>query len=206
MCAVIGIVSLIQIIFVLTPFALFVCSFISKEEIVAKDRVFFRKWGSLYDEFKLNKGFFSSQYYSVYFLRRLGYMLSQVYLCSRPYLQGIFNIIGSLVQTSYLLYYLPFKNTGILLSTICGEISTTFTMILSFTFLFDFSIAVQDLIEKAAMYTVMFGMAAQFIISLYLFAQAMYYVWQKAQKMRAKSFLENSAMRKTIHNTEDNSS
>ena len=70
-------------------------------------------------------------------------------------------------------------------------------MILTFAFLFDISTDTQNLLEKAVMYTIMTGMAAQFIISLYLFGKSMHYVWQKAQKIRAEAFLANSTVRKT---------
>ena len=77
-------------------------------------------------------------------------------------------------------------------------------MILTFAFLFDISTDTQNLLEKAVMYTIMTGMAAQFIISLYLFGKSMHYVWQKAQKIRAKSFLGNSVTIKTNVDTKTN--
>ena len=124
-------------------------------------------------------------------------MLSQVYLCNSPFLQGSLNIVGSLIQTSFIFYYLPFKDNGILLSNIFGELSITLTMILSFTFLFDISIDAQNLLEKAVMYIIIGGMAVQFLICLYLFGKSMHYAWQKAQKIRAEAFLGNLNIRKT---------
>ena len=124
-------------------------------------------------------------------------MLSQVYLCNSPFLQGSLNIFGCLMQFSFLVYYLPFNDNWILLSNICGELSITLTMILSFTFLFDISVDAQNLLEKAVMFIIIAGMAVQFLICLYLFGKSMHYVWQKAQKIRAEAFLANSTVRKT---------
>ena len=63
--------------------------------------------------------------------------------------------------------------------------------------MFDISINAQNLLEKAIMYTIMAGMAVQFIVSLYYFGKSIHYVWQKVQNIRAKSFLENSVAIKT---------
>ena len=101
------------------------------------------------------------------------------------------------MQFSFLVYYLPFNDNWILISNICGELSITLTMILSFTFLFDISVDAQNLLEKAVMFIIIAGMAVQFLICLYLFGKSMHYVWQKAQKIRAEAFLANSTVRKT---------
>ena len=163
-----------------------------------------KKWGSLYGEFKINKGFISSQYYSLYFLRRFAYLLSQVYLCNTPHLQEIFNIVGSIIMTSYVIYYRPFKDNWILLSNICGELSIILTIIFSYVFLFDVSINAQNFLEVAIMFTILAGMASQFLVSLFLFGKSMHIVWKKAQKLRAETFLGNSTVRKTSNTSETN--
>ena len=107
-------------------------------------------------------------------------------------------------MTSYVIYYRPFKDNWILLSNICGELSIILTIIFSYVFLFDVSINAQNFLEVAIMFTILAGMASQFLVSLFLFGKSMHIVWKKAQKLRAETFLGNSTVRKTSNTSETN--
>ena len=145
-------------------------SYLSYEKIKdPTNQNFFRRFGSLFDEFKLDKGFLSTQYYFIYFLRRMAYVGSQVYLNSFPFVQNFFNLFFSVLQTFYLVYYKPFKEKHILISNFVGEICVLIAFSDGFLFILDFKRKDLEGAEYAFVYTVLIGMAMQFFISLYCF-------------------------------------
>ena len=172
----------------MTPPVLVVCSFINHAKISARDQDFLKKWGSLYGEFKINKGFWSSQYYLVYFLRRLAYMLTQVYLNHSLFLQGALNIAFSTVQTAYLLYYMPFKEKSILVSNVLGEVVTLQVVVLTFTFLFGLSQSASQQIEQVVVLSIIGAIGVQMLISVYSVIKSSFYLWKKINKTRALNF------------------
>jgi hypothetical protein len=173
---------------VLTPAIIIICSFISKERLVNRDPVFLKKFGSLYDEFKNNKGFWSSQFYFFYFVRRLAYTLSQVYLNDHLFVQGIINIGISIMQLVYLLVYTPFKESTILMTNIIGEAAATLVFIQTFFFLFQLSQKNSQILEMVVIFTVIGGMGAQFIVSIISLIKTIRSILTKFAKMRALAF------------------
>ena len=167
----------------------------SKSNIINKDGEFYKSWGSLYDEFKIDKGFFSSQFYTIHLLRRLGFLLSQVYLNDFLFFQGVLNTLGSFVQVIYLIYYKPFKETSVLISYLTGEIATTLTMILVYFYLFDLSSNSSETVELVTIYSIIGAIAIQFIISIYSVEKAIREIWKKIKKRRASLILKFSAQR-----------
>ena len=163
-------------------------TYISYSEIEDGDEVFKQKWGSLFVEFKNDNGFWSSQYYFIYFFRRLTYVLSQVYLNSTLYLQGGLNIFFSVLTLIFLITYRPFKETAIFYSNIVGEISTTLIMILTYSFLCELTDDTKKMLEKAVISTGICGISVQFIISIYVFGKSIYNIYKKVEKARAISF------------------
>lgn len=190
--AVVSIVIYKQIIIVLTPPCIIVCSFIGKLSILKHDKEYFGKWGSLFCEFKNNKGFWSTQYYFVFFLRRLGFLLTQVYLNANPYWQGSLNIFGSLVQTGFLLCYRPYKENSMLISTIIGEITSTLAISLSFSFMFITSQKITAIVEETTTFIIIIGMGSQVLISFYVMIKSFYLIWKKIEKIRALNFIEKA--------------
>lgn len=167
-----------------------VCSYISKTNIFNCDNDFYKKWGSLFCEFKNTRGFFSSQFYTVYFLRRLGFLLSQVYLNTHSYIQGILNIFGSFALTIFLIYFRPYKETSMLFSAIVGEVCTTLAMGLCFSFLFEPSVHASAIIEEVTIFIIIGGMICQIIASLYALVKSLLLIWKKIEKYRALKFLK----------------
>ena len=149
-----------------------------------------RKFGSLFAEFKNNKGFWSTQYYSVFFIRRISYLLSQVYLNSVPSIQISVNIGFSVLQLGYLFYYFPFKENYIMFSVVSGEISTTIFLCLSAFFVAGISENTSAIIEMLMVYTVIGGMGMQFLVSIYSMALSLKAMWKKVLKYRALAFLK----------------
>ena len=141
--------------------------YFSKEKVVSgSDEQFNVRWGTLFAEFKNNKGFLSTQFYFIFMMRRLLYGLSQVFLNSQPVIQNAMNIFGTFIILLYVFRYLNFKEKGVLFSEIIGEIAIMVTMVLSLIFLFDFSDKIKEVIEITIMVVVFVCILAQIAICI----------------------------------------
>lgn len=89
------------------------------------------RFGSLYYEFKMDKGYPSQLFYLVYILRRLQFILTQTLLFEYVYLQFTLNLIFSVLQFIYVIYFRPFKEKNIMISELIGELCVIFVIILS---------------------------------------------------------------------------
>ncbi|OMJ81592.1 hypothetical protein SteCoe_17901 [Stentor coeruleus] len=185
------------IIFAILPAVFFICSFINQEEILNKSQDLMKKWGSFYVEFKINKGFWSSQYYLIYFTRRLIYIICEIYLNQILYLQAGLQIFCSVFSLSFLFYYRPFKDLSILISAIISEICVLIVFMLTYFFLFDLSKSVYNLIENLIIGIVLASVFMQFLVCLFNAFKSFYKAWKKIELVRAKSFLKNAE--KTIN-------
>ena len=114
------------------------------------------KWGVLFEEFKNNKGFISTQFYFIFMIRRMLYGFSQVFLNSQAEAQNALNIFGTFITLLYLCRYLNHKEKGVLICEIVGEIAILVAMILSLIFLFKFSEDTKEITETIIM-VVVFG-------------------------------------------------
>jgi hypothetical protein len=164
---------------------------------------FFDKWGSFYDELKLDKGFWSSQFYFFYFTRRLGYLLFQVYLNNNLFLQGALNILLSLLTLVYLLKFMPFKEKVLMATTLLGEVCVNLVFGFSYAFVFGISEKIKAILELCIIFTVIFGIAGQFLIAFYLFFKGIIELWIKLEKARALQFADTA--KKTIPELIENS-
>ena len=140
-----------------------------KNIIDSENEVFFTRFGSLYTEFKNNKGFLSTQYYFIYFFRRVAYVLSQVYLNSHLLVQNTLNLILSVLQTAFLIYYKPFKEKHILFSNYIGESCVLIVFSIGYVFIFEEAQSFNDIAADIFIFSILAGMALQFLITLYCF-------------------------------------
>ena len=139
--------------------------YFNKQKVVSReDEQFNMKWGALFEEFKNNKGFLSTQFYLIFMARRMLYSLSQVFLNSQPVLQNSLNIFGTFLTLAYIFRYFNFKDKGVMICEIMGEISIMVTMVLSLIFLFDFSKDVKEIIEIVIMVVVFGCILAQILV------------------------------------------
>ena len=95
------IVSSMQMGSIITVPVLIFCSWVSGAKIHQEQ--YLKRWGSLFEEFKNDRGLLSYQFYAIFCLRRLVYALSQIYLNSDLLLQAGLNIVFSLMQLMHLL-------------------------------------------------------------------------------------------------------
>ncbi|OMJ95283.1 hypothetical protein SteCoe_1340 [Stentor coeruleus] len=182
---------ILAIISIITPPFVLVTSFINKNEIFnSTNTEFYKKYGTLYDEFKNNKGFISCLYYFIYFTRRLLYAIVQVFLNSWPFLQTILNIIISFTQLLFIVKYQPFKNWPIFVTNFVGELNTFLAFTLLVLFHFEFSDQYLDEIEGTIIFLIITAMGVHVIVDMYVFIIDMRDLWKKIEYKRAKAFLQ----------------
>ena len=151
-------------------------------------------------EFKNDKGFWSSQFYLVFFARRLAYVVSQVYFHSSVYLQGGLNIFFTLATLAFLLYFRPFKETSILVSNIIGETIILVSMVLSYCLIWNWGQGFEDDIEASVIFTVLGGLVLQMGVSIYQFGKCMKVLWYKYEKQKSLEFLKQVEVSTNMHN------
>ena len=93
------------------------------------------KFGSLYLEFKNDRGFASSLFYTVYLIRRTQFMFTLIFLDYCPAAQIGLNIGFSLAQFMYLTYFRPFKEKITLFSEFIGELCIILLFLISIGYL-----------------------------------------------------------------------
>lgn len=121
---------------VVSPFVIFFVSFCYKQKILyGEDEEISSKWGSLFEEFRNDKGFLSTQFYFVFMIRRMLYSFSQIFLNSQVEAQNALNIFGTILTLGYIFRYFNYKDKGVLICEIIGEIGILLTMIISLAFL-----------------------------------------------------------------------
>ena len=155
-------------------------------------KVYRKKYGSLFNEFKNNKGFLSTQYYSLFFTRRFAYLICQVYLNEYPYVQAAIHILFSLVNIGFLGYFKPFRQTSIFISNIAGEACIFIVFSVSVSFIGDTSDDVAMILENVIIYSVFMEMGAQFMVSIFELYNAVKMTWIKIQKIRSQRLIKKS--------------
>jgi hypothetical protein len=130
--------------------------------------------------------------------------LTQVYLNSFPFVQAGFNIGFSIVQTSYLLYYTPFKEKDILFSSIVGEICVLAVLCLTTFYLGNIGSELSYVLEIICICIVLGCMVIQFIVSVYSVIKAFRRVLRKVLKYRALVFVESYDRTTTNNVSADN--
>lgn len=142
-----------------------ICSFFATEKIKdSKNEEFHEKWGSLFDEFKNDKGYWSTQFYSVFMLRRLLYGLGQVYLNSQLYLLSSLNILGTFSVLVYGFRYFPYKEKKVNFCYLLGESGILVAMMLSLVFFTGASEKTKQIVEVVIMVFVFVCILLQILV------------------------------------------
>ena len=171
-----------------------ICGYISYPNIKnAGNSEFHSKWGSLFSEFKNDRGLLSTQFYTIFTMRRLAYIFSQVYLNAHLYIQSFINAITSLLQLIYILCFLPYKDSLIMISSILGEICTTIVIIISIIFISQPSLEMQASLSIVIVIFILISMVGQSFISFIIGIKGITKIWNKIQRWNAKSFLKNTS-------------
>ncbi|OMJ83983.1 hypothetical protein SteCoe_14968 [Stentor coeruleus] len=136
-------------------------------KIITGDEQFLNRWGSFYEEFKNNRKFWSTQFYTIFFIRRMMFALTQAFLNSNLELQASMNIAGSVFQLAYVIFYMPQKERKLFYSEIIGEVCTIEVMFVSTLFLSYTDDASRNVFETIIIVSVLATMVIQIGISIY---------------------------------------
>ena len=149
------------------PIIVLIFSYFAKQKITDLTQTeFHEKWGSLYGEFKNDKGFWSTQYYTFFMFRRLFYGIGQVFLNSQLYLLSALNILGTFTALLYIFKYFPYKEKGVLACNIIGEVGIMLAMGLSLVYFADVSKSIINKVEVCIMVLVFVCILLQAFICL----------------------------------------
>jgi hypothetical protein len=152
------------------------------DEVKAWNNLSFKKrWGCLYEEFKNDKGFFSTLYYSVFALRRVEFVISQVYLNDYIYVQSILNIITTVLHLGYIIVFNPFKEREVTFCAIFGEVCTAEVMIISMFFINNEGTDLAVKLETAIVISVIITILVQVLVSIFLIFKGLREKWKKCR-------------------------
>jgi hypothetical protein len=130
-----------------------------------------REFGSVFNEFKNDKGFLSCSFYLLFFLRRLLYVGILYLLQDFPLLQVILNVLHSLVALAFLLVFQPFQEKYLNYSNIYAELCISVTFGLSGVFLLDLSKSAKSYLMWSAIGVVYSMMLVNCIVTCILMAK-----------------------------------
>ncbi|CAG9312389.1 unnamed protein product [Blepharisma stoltei] len=147
-------------------------------------------WSSLYYEFKNNSGFLSTQYYALFFTRRLIFIGNQVFLNDFPQSQLTINAVSSLCIPLFLIFYKPFDDLVLQVTNLITEFGIFIIFLLLIPYFLVLGSTGTNILDNLIMYFVALLMAVQtsgpFINSL----KEVYYTARRAMK---KNFSSNPA-------------
>ena len=151
------------------------------------------RFGSLFYEFKNDKGFLSTQFYTLFFLRRLGYILAHFYLDRWPFVKASSFIAFTIIILAYLVVYRPQKEKSIFFSCIIGEIAILNGFIINIVLGIIESEEDYEILEAFFIFGIFICMIIQSLISFYSFFVSIAEIYRKFEKARAIKFVEAHA-------------
>jgi hypothetical protein len=136
-----------------------------------EEKQFRKEFGSIFDEFKNDKGFLSCSFYFLFLLRRFLYVGIQYSLEAFPLVQVILNVLHSLASFAYLKTFVPFKEKYLNISNIYAELCITVTFALSGVFLLNLSNSTRFILMWTTLGVVYSMMLVNFIVTVILTAR-----------------------------------
>ena len=173
--------------FFITPF--FTFALIFKSDL--NDEEFKAKYGSFFLEFKYTEGVKMSMFYPIFFLRRLAYVLAQIYLNKYPALQVTLNAFFTMVQLGYCLILRPYINKSLFLSEVCGELCTFIAIVSTSVFIEKRSWVDIGIVENVVIYSLLGTFALQISVCLYCFFISTCELFRKAYKDRTTQIIRS---------------
>mmetsp|Transcript_8052 Transcript_8052/g.15818 ORF Transcript_8052/g.15818 Transcript_8052/m.15818 type:complete len:1505 (-) Transcript_8052:34-4548(-) len=107
-------------------------------------------YGSLFEEFKNDRGLLSCSYYSLFALRRVLYMASLFFLSDFPGIQVILCLFHSSLSVLLVSVYSPFKSPLHNLSNLLNEVGTLLVFGLTGAYYFDLNSFASEIIKWAS--------------------------------------------------------
>jgi hypothetical protein len=143
-----------------------------------------KKWGSVFKEFKNDRGWKSSSFYVVYLIRRLLYVTLLFTLTAFPLVQVILSAALSALAALYLVTYRPFKEEIMNYCTLFSELCSVLTFFVCSFFLLDLNSTIRDTLKWVALLLVYLITSANFLAALYLAFRS---IIEKCKSLKAKS-------------------
>ena len=137
--------------------------------IVSNDEICYKKFGTLFQEFKSEKKLVNLIYYPILDMRRVIFTFSQINFNDYENVQKLLNLASSLIVVFYLALYRPFKENIINISNIVVE------SIMTFTFLIIYARGFLEILKEDEYFNMLFisvllaELGFQYIISIVLF-------------------------------------
>ncbi|CAG9335175.1 unnamed protein product [Blepharisma stoltei] len=166
--------SAVCILLILTPPAFFLFSYKNKNRIQSREKSFFASFSSLFYEFRTDRGLLGTQYYCVFFLRRLIYIINLVYLRDFPQTEVTINIVLSLMTIMHLWFFWPFEDSILQVSNFLTEILIFLIMSATSVYLFDLEQEIVSIVENAIIATVVTAIGIQSCASIAIFGKTLY--------------------------------
>lgn len=123
-----------------TPFIVLIFLMIKREKVLnpTTDPQFTKLYGSLFSEFKNDRGPMSTIYYLLFFIRRVIYVTNLIFLRHMVALQFAINIFHWLLNLLFLLKYFPYTGRYTNFVTIYSELGTISVFSLWASYEFDY--------------------------------------------------------------------
>jgi hypothetical protein len=110
-----------------------------------------KRWGSVFEEFRNDRGWKSSSFYVVYLIRRVLYVTLLFTLTAFPLVQVILSAALSALSALYLVTYRPFKERMMNYCTLFSEFCSILTFSVCAFFLHDLNSTTRDTLKWMAL-------------------------------------------------------
>jgi hypothetical protein len=185
-----GSATVVMIIVVLTAPFLFVCSYVSFSRIKdQRDEEYKIKYGSLFYEFKNDKGLISTQFYTIFFVRRLSYVLAHFYLDQWHFVKMGIHLAFTVFTLGFIVYFRPHKEKTVIISCFIGEIAVFNAMMVNLLLAIPGVNENAEVLDGFFIFGTFLCMALQTLISLFEFFVVVFEIYKKLEKERAMKFV-----------------
>ncbi|CAG9335196.1 unnamed protein product [Blepharisma stoltei] len=164
----------ICMLLIATPPLHFWFSYKNKNRIQSREKTFTALFSSLFYEFRIDRGLLATQYYFVFFIRRLIYIVNLVFLRDYPQTEVTINIVLSLMTIMHLIFCWPFEDPILQISNLLTEIMIWLVMVLTAAYLFNLEEEIVSTIENVIVGIVIGVMVIQAFASIAIFARTLY--------------------------------
>ncbi|CAG9335141.1 unnamed protein product [Blepharisma stoltei] len=174
-----GTCSIVYLLLAVSPPLFFYFSYKNKHKIQSQNKEFTSLFSSFFYEFRTDKGLLGTQYYFVFFTRRLIYITNLIYLYNYPQTQVTINVVISLITVMYLSFYWPYEDKILQVSNLITEMMIGLIMGGISIYLFEVDNSTVTDVESAIIVAVVFTMAVQASSSVAIFARTLYEIIRK---------------------------
>jgi hypothetical protein len=178
------VLSSVALLICLSAPAVFAYFIINNASRVNDDSELAKRWGTLCEEFKNDRGWKSSSFYVVFLIRRLLYVSLLFTLSAFPLVQVILSAVLSTLAAGYLVTYRPFKEQIINYCTLFSELCSVLTFSLCGLFLLNLNSTTRDSLKWVALLLGYSITLANFAAALYLAVKS---IIKKCRSMKSHS-------------------